>query len=135
MPTPLTTLTVGMTLRVTILSWTTRDLWTSMVDNHNGPHQFEIDGKTSHQQVIDGITDHHSEFDEKVRHQSGTDAKRQVSDGNSQSRSTIMGKLCKWVLTHIKWQIGVDTDIDVLVMDTVGRWLCHRGNTAYIDPL
>jgi hypothetical protein len=85
--------------------------------------------------MINGIIDHQSGSDGKVRHQSSTDANGQVSDGNCQSKSTITGRLCKWVLTHIKWQTGVDTDIDVSVMNALGRWLCHRGITVYIYTL
>jgi hypothetical protein len=134
MPNTLTTMMIGEAPRVTILLQMPRDRQESM-DDHNRPHQSGIDGKTTHQVIGDGDGDHQSGIDKKIRHQSSADVKCSVSDGNCQSKSAITGRLCRRVLTHIKWQVSVDTDVDASVIDTLGRWLRHRGITVYIDPL
>jgi hypothetical protein len=116
-PNPMTTLivtpTAEATSRVTTLSWT-------MMDNNNGPHQSGTDRKTTHQDMIDGISDHHAKSDGKCDHQSGTDGNRHLHDGNQQSRSTITGVLCKWVLAYVKWHQGCYPGVDRLLMDSFG---------------
>jgi hypothetical protein len=97
-----------------------------MMDNHDGPHQSGTDGKTLDQEMDDGRIDHQDITDGSDSHQPSADRLRHIGDGISQSRSAIMGWLCKWVLAYIKWRSGVDTDVDASVMDSLGHWLCNR---------
>jgi hypothetical protein len=96
-------MTIDGTLRVTILSWTMKFLWTMAMDNSHRPYQSRIDEKVLHQVEGDGDVDHQRESDEKVRHQSSAGLELLVDDGNCQSKSTITRKLCKQVLAYIKW--------------------------------
>jgi hypothetical protein len=126
---------LGEHYKVTILTQMPRDRQTFMIDTLSDLHHSEIDGKTTHQVALDGTSDHQTSIDEKIRHQSSTDRNRQMGDGNHQSKSAIIGRLCKRVLAYIKWRSDVNADIDISVMDSLGCWLHNRGISVHIDSV
>jgi hypothetical protein len=138
-PNPMTTPAMTVPLRepprVTILSKTPRDRQALTTDICEDPHQSGTDGMNPHQHMVDEETDHQAGLDGKINYQSGADGNRHLGDGNCQSRSAIMGVLCKQMLAYVKWHQGCYLGIDRLVMDSLGHWLCNRGISVYIDPV
>jgi hypothetical protein len=66
--------------------------------------------------MVDEMIKHQAGIDGKINYQSSADSKWYLSDGNCQSRSTIMGVLCKQVLAYVKWHQGCYPGVDRSVM-------------------